>query len=266
MKKSVFANEAALCAAFISKLPDAWTAYPETAGFDILLVRKADGAQIGVEAKMSLNAKVILQAIGHDSDWYTGAGPDFRATLVPNGCAGAEMKQIAARFGVVTIEMMSDDHNEYEATADHRRYGLKGRRKVPFFSPELPVPKGVWRDIWTDHCPIDRCAIPEYVPDVGAGNPAPVQLSEWKVKAIKICIILERRGWVSIADFKHLQIDRSRWLQMSWLKLSELRGRYERGSRHLDLRKQHPVNYEQIAADYDKWAPANAPVPQGALL
>ncbi|TIU81425.1 MAG: hypothetical protein E5W01_20510, partial [Mesorhizobium sp.] len=61
--KAVFESEAALCAAFIARLPKDWTAYPETAGFDILLVRGADGAQIGVEAKMTLNAKVLMQAV-----------------------------------------------------------------------------------------------------------------------------------------------------------------------------------------------------------
>ncbi|MBA4913889.1 hypothetical protein H2N59_12065 [Pseudomonas aeruginosa] len=46
-------SEAELCAAFIdefNRVPG-WTCYPETAGFDILVVHE-DGRQIGVEAKL----------------------------------------------------------------------------------------------------------------------------------------------------------------------------------------------------------------------
>nr|WP_139181169.1 hypothetical protein [Pseudomonas aeruginosa] len=55
-------SEAELCAAFIdefNRVPG-WTCYPETAGFDILVVH-AEGRQIGVEAKLQLNAKVAAQ-------------------------------------------------------------------------------------------------------------------------------------------------------------------------------------------------------------
>ena len=54
-----FAKESDLCAAFLASLPEGWTAYPETAGFDILLGREVDGFQIGIQAKLRLNAKVI---------------------------------------------------------------------------------------------------------------------------------------------------------------------------------------------------------------
>ena len=68
-----YAREADLCADFISivdKTGD-WICYPETAGFDILLQRKADDVQIGVEAKLKLNAKVIARMLV--SQW-DGAG------------------------------------------------------------------------------------------------------------------------------------------------------------------------------------------------
>lgn len=37
-----------MCAAFIAALPEGWVAYPETGGFDIVLLRSADGFQIGI--------------------------------------------------------------------------------------------------------------------------------------------------------------------------------------------------------------------------
>ncbi|MER8394045.1 hypothetical protein NKH10_19335 [Mesorhizobium sp. M1340] len=263
MKKAVFESEAALCAAFIARLPKDWTAYPETAGFDILLVRGADGAQIGVEAKMTLNPKVLLQAVegiysGRGSE---GAAPDFRAALVPSGAAGAELKAVASYLGVVVIVMASEAEREAEEKAFADKFGLSYRRAhtsdKPWFTPELPVIGYDWRRQWADHCPAERCKVPAYVPDVVAGASGPSQLSEWKIKAIKICIILERRGFVTIADFKKVGIDRKRWLDMDWLAHSQDRGRYTAGRFALNLRLAHPVNYGQIEADFDKWKPAD---------
>lgn len=272
--KAQFVNEAALCAAFISALPEGWTAYPETAGFDILLVRLADGAQIGVEAKMTLNAKVLLQAVegiysGHGSEFN---GPDFRAALVPEGAAGFELSAIASKLGVVVIECRDQAAREqhiarYIANYDgwshkldpayiRRRAEESADQEFPKFSPPLPVLGSYeWRAVWNDLCPMSRCKLPEYVPDVAAGASGPSKLSEWKIKAIKIALILERRGWVAAADFKAISIDRKRWLDMGWIRATETRGRYEAGV-PMGLRAQHPVNYDQIAADFDKWAPS----------
>ncbi|MBZ9847186.1 hypothetical protein LB565_04180 [Mesorhizobium sp. CA14] len=275
--KSIFENEAALCAAFIAGLPDGWTAYAETAGFDILLVRQADGAQIGVEAKMTLNAKVLLQAA---EGLYAGRGngerasPDFRAALVPSGAAGVEMKAIARYLGITVVEVQSQAARDEEARAVAERWGITSWRArendKPVFTPELPVAgRHEWREEWVDHCPPERCKVPDYVPDVAAGASGPSQLSEWKIKAIKICIVLERRGFVTPADFKHLKIDRKRWLDMRWLAPSEERGRYIPGRSPLNLRAAHPVNYGQVEADFDKWKPAEpgeAFKPMAALL
>ena len=71
---------------------------------------------------------------------------------------------------------------------------------------------------WHDWCPNQRCKIPDYVPDVAAGRSAPLQLTEWKVRAIKLAIILEERP-VTRADFKALKLHPQRWLDPSakWL-------------------------------------------------
>jgi hypothetical protein len=277
--KSVFENEAALCAAFIAALPEGWTAYAETAGFDILLVRSIDGAQIGVEAKMTLNAKVLLQSVegiysGHGSEH---SGPDFRAALVPYGAAGAEMKTIARFLGVTIIEARAADEGDKEIerqVAAHGEFYRKyASRDYKAFKPELPS-VGNWYDDrgWVDFCPVKKCVVPEYVPDVVAGASGPSQLSEWKIKAIKIAIILERRGYVTGADFAHIKIDRKRWHDMGWLSSAVqdgkyIRGQYVSGPTPLDLRSAHPVNFGQIESDFDKWKPPEtAAAFQGALL
>lgn len=52
-------SERELCAAFIDEFNHqaGWVCYSETGGFDVLVVHE-DGWQIGVEAKVKLNAKV----------------------------------------------------------------------------------------------------------------------------------------------------------------------------------------------------------------
>jgi len=58
-----FATEADLCAAFLACVPATWQAYPESCGFDIVLAHKETGAQIGIEAKLTLNAKVLVRGL-----------------------------------------------------------------------------------------------------------------------------------------------------------------------------------------------------------
>lgn len=81
----LFATEADLCAAFIASIDaDKWIPYPETVGWDILLVRKDDGFQIGIQAKQKLNTDVINQALDEYGHWSAArAGPDCRARWAP---------------------------------------------------------------------------------------------------------------------------------------------------------------------------------------
>ena len=90
-KEKAYATEAELVAAFCALIDPArwarnpsdaprWTQYHETAGWDLLLVNP-DGVQIGIEAKLSLNPKVLDQAL--PGRWGEERGPDYRAVLVP---------------------------------------------------------------------------------------------------------------------------------------------------------------------------------------
>lgn len=237
-----FKTEADLCAAFIAAIGPNWTAYAETEGWDILLVRKADGFQIGVEAKLKLNAKVISQALEHR---YATAspGPDCRAVLVPEGAG--ELATIAAYIGVTVVTM-------------HKHSGTSWG---PKFSPGLPDEATGFGslDCWHELVPAARHRLPEYVPDVAAGASAPLQLTRWKVAAIKIAVILERRGYVTRHDFKAIDIDIRRWLprEQGWLA-ADPRG-FTAGPHLPDFRQQHPRVYAEIAADAEKWMPAEVP-------
>jgi hypothetical protein len=248
-----FATEAELCAAFIKALPQEWTAYPETGGFDILLSRNSDGFQIGVEAKLRLNAKVICQAAEYSGYHHVAsAGPDCRAVLIPDGVS-MDMAGICLLIGITVINM----------------YAPSKWRGGYDFNPLLPKPDdSYWSERWHERCPAKRVELPDWVPDVTAGSSAPVALTDWKVRAIKIAITLAKRGYVTRQDFAFFKISMSRWTQQGWLK-QDGRGGWINGPYMPDFRAQHPVNFPQIEADFDKWQNPVAPVQgmkQEALL
>lgn len=256
--RAKFDSEAAMCAAFIAALPEGWTAYPET-DFDILLCRNSDGAQIGIEAKLRLNAEVISQICDDGYD-PCRSGPDYRAVLVPAGTAGS-LSGICRKLGITVIEMSDDTiTNHYDS-----------RRAK--FSPALPkAGEQHWYhyDHWMEWAPLQRLQLPDYVPDVVAGRSGPVKLTEWKIRAIKIAVLLERRGHVTRQDFKAIGIDYRRWIEpyTGWLARGAIPGQWIAGQHIGTFKAQHPVNYEQIAADFDKWAPKQeaAIPPQGVLV
>lgn len=243
-KEPAFPSEAAMCQAFVVALPKEWTAYNETAGWDILLVRAVDGFQIGIEAKLRLGLEVINQAIEDHWGYHRERGPDCRAVLVPEGSGPAGLTEICAYIGITVIRMRP---------APPR--GVWHSR----FEPSLPDSKGRGEHpaghLWYELCPTARHKLPEYVPDVAAGASAPVQLTDWKIRAIKVAIILDRREFVTRADFRVLGLDHRRWLAQEWLRPRE--GVWIRGAMP-DFRAQHPVVYEQIAADAPKWMPPTA--------
>ncbi len=234
-----FTREVQLCSAFIAALPEGWVSYAETGGFDILLVRGLDGFQIGIQAKLRLNAKVIRQACETGGPGgLTSAGPDCRAILVPKGAVGSDMAEICRMLGLTVIAV----------------------HEVGGFSPDLPRLKqdGAGK-AWFEMGPSQRVDLPDHVPDVEAGVPAPLQLTAWKIKAIRIAVTLEQRGFVLRDDFKHHKIDMRRWIapRTGWLVRTE--PGWARGPRLPDFRAQHPRNWAQIEAAYEKWRAPDQP-------
>lgn len=237
MADNRFESEVDLCTAYIKALPDVWTAYPETAGWDILLVRSSDGFQIGVEAKLRLNAKVLAQALEEFGYYHaTRPGPDCRAVLVPSG-TGHDFGVITAHLGLTVIRATS--------------YIRAGHF---MFWPELPSAENdLYRNSeWHELCPEARLKLPEYVPDVAAGCSAPIQLTHWKIQALKLAVVLENRGFVTRQDFKDLKIDHRRWISGGWLQATTdgfIRGKY-----CPDFAGQHPRVYDEIKADFPEWS------------
>lgn len=239
MKDGQFESEIELCRKFIESIPDKWVAYPETSGFDILLVH-VDGWQIGVEAKMKLNANVITQIAPNRVQERMNSGPDYRAILIPAGKKVKHMERIAELLGFTVISMNPESG-----------YGR------PFFPllPDLDV--GAIYQEWFDWCPAQRCTVPEYVPDVPAGSSAPIALTQWKIGAIRLAVLMEKRGFITPSDFRHFKISQSRWAQERWIVRGDSRGIWIPGRGMPDFRSQHPQNYQQIEDDFENWNPDN---------
>ena len=239
-----FRTEAEMCKAFLAGLPDDWTAYPEACGFDIVLVHET-GVQVGVEAKLRLNVKVICQAI---KGINRRCGPDFRAVLVPKP---NDASAICKYLGITVIRVKGGSE--------------KTRFMASHFWPHLP---NVMRyesnsvrwfssyDEWFDLAPEERLKLPEYVPEVEAGHPSPIVLSEWTIKAMKICVWIEKTGSITRKHFLALKINSGIWMTGYWLKKGDARGVWVPGDGFPanNLRRKHPSVYSMVEADFEKWS------------
>lgn len=228
-----FSTEADLCDAFMADARRwGWTPYPETATYDILLVA-IDGTQIGVHAKLKFNMKVLAQAIGDRWNAWQEVGPDFRAVLTGD----VTHEAICVALGLQPIH----------------RYGNGGRscsRHNCQWSACIACGDNTWRG-WHYWNPAKRCTLPEYVPDVAAGASAPAQLTDWKIRALKLAATSEVRGYITRADFKRNGVDPRRWNESNWMVPIEGQpGAFKVTGRFAE---QHPTVYPQVLADIRDW-------------
>lgn len=217
-----FATEAELCASFldaVAKQQPGLRCYAEVGGWDILVVWP-DGLQMGIQAKLKLNADVVCQAV--PDFWCDGQGPDFRAILVPktsnrwgNGLCG-----LAERLGLVVF---APDPNGHFQTY---RWSQLGSRTG-----------------WTDWNPATRVSVPTTTTDSIAGSPCPVTLTQWKVAALRVIARLEVVGTITPTIMRGCGCDPRRWISGGWLVPTEERGVWKRGDHCPRFDQQHPTAY-----------------------
>lgn len=234
-----FTSEKELVDAYLTTIDrTAWTVYPETGDFDVLLSRKCDGFQVGIEAKLSLNMKVVLQAadLAVQPRAVMQPGPDCRAVLVPWQKKRREQTEFAAlvkALHLVVVRVSAGEGRPWASCTLPREH-----------SPAEP---------WPEHFPAQRIALPDYIPDVAAGVAAPTKLTDWKIKAIKIYVLLMARGYLVRKDFARFGISPSTWTQRGWIIASQTRGQWVLGSNIPNFEKQHPENFQQIKDDFAIW-------------
>nr|WP_208399726.1 hypothetical protein [Dyella sp. SG562] len=220
-----------------------WTIYPETADFDILLVRDATGHQLGVEAKLQLNAKVASQIIpgGYMGCEIYRPGPDFRAVIVP--CITESNAGIAEMLRILGVQVFAPE-NYGHLKFRLGRYGETDAR--PFDSTSGSLME--WDLAWHDWNPPRRCELPSIVPDVRAGVPAPIRLTPWKIGALRVLADLELDGFVTAKSVREHNVDARRFCASDgWLvQLGD--GRWGRGTVPA-FDQQHPEAYAQVLAE-----------------
>ena len=253
--KAAFPTEANLCDCFIASLRahGGWTIYPETAGFDILCVYDKTGHQLGIEAKLALNAKVIDQILPHQYMGYSDgvAGPDFRGVVVP--CLTDANAGIAELLKVIGIKVFTPERDWSGGRQEWRfifsKHGdMAGREpdRAEYDSGARPLL--AWDMAWHDWNPPKRCTLPEIVPCVRAGVPSPTQLTPWKIGALRVLADLELDGFVTAKSVRNHGIDARRFCATDgWLQMLG-GGKWARGKiPAFDV--QHPAAYAQVLAE-----------------
>ena len=247
-------KEADLCALFIqefNKLPD-WTCYPEAAGFDILVVH-SDGRQIGVEAKLSLNAKVADQILpGHYDDASERPGPDYRMVIVSKiTAASAGIVKMLERQGVTVLLPRSNwtaEGDRYTFDLKHKLLEVSGR--APFYDRYM-----------FDWNPTERCQVPIMVTNLPAGVPAPVRLTPWKESALKVIAQLRGQGFITAKQIAAHGVGVTAWTQAAstkkpaWLAKGAVRGTWIETEHLPAFDKQHPEVYALAVDSISKAQP-----------
>jgi len=244
--KAHFPTEASLCELFTRDIQavEGWTCYPETAGFDILAVH-ASGRQIGVEAKLQLNAKVADQILPSDFDArYGREGPDHRVVIV--ACITDASEGIARMLNMLGVTVWTPRHDgraPYFNVASELHYEAIADRE-----------DGKWREVALGHVlfdwnPVQRCALPDMVPNVPAGVPAPIRWTPWKAGALRVLALLKLHGRITAKQIAAQGISPSTWTQQ-WLARAPDAGFWlPTDKTPFRLIDQHPAEYAAALAE-----------------
>lgn len=249
-KPQPISKESDLCEIFIREFNkiDGWTCYPEAAGFDVLVVHR-DGRQIGVEAKLSLNAKVADQILPDFSDDYYGRpGPDHRLVIVSKITdASAGIAKMLRRLGVKALSPRQNwDRNGYAYTFDLQHSLLADESGNTYFG----------RERLFDWSPAERCYVPAIVTDLPAGVPAPVRLTPWKEAAVKLVALMRSQGFITVKQIAAHGMGSTSWTQPAgskpaWLAKGSSRGQWVETEYMPAFDKQHPDLYAQAVASLE---------------
>lgn len=151
--------------------------------------------QIGVQAKILPNVTVLHQAV------LGTTGPAQRMVLVRR--ATQEFIELAYHLGLAVAA------REYRK----RYFGNNSAWQRPtdggfaIYSGINPQAFKAARGLY----------LPPVVTNLPAGGAAPRQLTEWRVKALKLCHLLRTKGYLTSQDFADAKVDMKRWKDMAWV-------------------------------------------------
>lgn len=244
--QALLPTEAALCELFIREFNEqpGWTCYPETGGFDVLVAHDS-GRQIGVEAKLRLNAKVADQILpSHGKELHGHPGPDHRLVIVASITeANAGIARMLEMFGIpVWSPRIHQAWNDrYEITYEPI-FDLEQRLRKDADCTEAARWGYHFHPALFDWNPPERVPLPDMPPLVAAGVPCPVQLTPWKQAALRVLARLRVQGSITTKEITAEGCSPSSWTQR-WLTQGARRGQWVETAALPKFDEQHPEHY-----------------------
>ncbi|TDV62650.1 hypothetical protein [Pseudomonas sp. LP_7_YM] len=249
MELEAITTETQLCAVFMlefNSLPG-WTCHPEAAGFDVLVVHE-DGRQIGVEAKLALNAKVadqILPSLG--DEFYGRPGPDHRLVIVSKISDASEgIRKMLDHLGVRVL--VASKYSRVKGCS----HGFSIESEL--FWPEKTIPRWGYANRMFDWWPTERCRVPSVVTNLPAGVPSPTRLTPWKESALRVIAQMRQQGFITAKQIASYGIGVTAWTQApgsnpGWLARGTARGQWIETEHMPAFDKQHPDVYALAVAE-----------------
>jgi hypothetical protein len=229
-------KETELCANFAEAArDDGWIVYPECCSWDLVLVwsgevpdrirkrgrrlkfqidaleRLEEGFQMAIEAKVSSKYSALCQCIKrlkltavnidarseeYGSEKYIRkSGPDQAAILADSIPGPLATLARHMRLGTYDLGDLEERRDYFQDEGFRRPITPRGR--------QLHFPEPLWTP------PVDGVGT--------AGESSPSALTRWRVGALKVCWLLNHRGWVTSLDFKNIGIGINRWRQAEWI-------------------------------------------------
>tara|TARA_R100001143_G_scaffold7081_1_gene9364 strand:- start:83360 stop:83875 length:516 start_codon:yes stop_codon:yes gene_type:complete len=138
-----------------------------------------------------------------------------------------------------------------------------GDRVSPSLPAEVgdPIPRTsrhhqfAWTHGWYEWGFAKQERLPALTPDVPVGVPAPVRLTEWKIKAIKLAVLLRKQESVTSAHFRMLDLSMTFFTQSHPRRLvpGKERGEWIMGTGFPDFQAQHPDVWAHTVETYESW-------------
>lgn len=209
-KKYKYEHE--MCEDFINNIKDKWDIYPEFGSWDMLLVNKETGIQVGVQAKLKQNVQVIYQAarcITNAFGHYLKCVPDYAAVLTPD--VGEAFYTICKLCNIVAMR--------------------------PRVDPECVIPK------YSRISHENRYELPEIKMNSKCGVSSPRSLSKWRINVLKLMIIYQEKGYVTSKDMSGLGLHQTTMTNIYFSNSGEREGKLAKYK--LTTEKSPVDNYEK---------------------
>lgn len=222
-KPPAWTSEAQMLGAFLDGARAVgWEVYPETAGFDAVLVATEAlaavcdhykvGDQVAVEAKLRPSMRVLVQALPPDGVLESPSA-DFYVIVVPDRGGVHDLRRVVNRLDaeINVVAANPQRPNSYSSRSpfgwtfgsecrEHDRWRRHIRNGPRLWTPPVPV-------------------------EVEAGVPSPSSVTPWKVAAVRLCLDLQGKR-LTTRTFKERGLSHRTFMDRGWLEQVGRDGRH----------------------------------------